>query len=151
MAVYFHNTLMPSGDYLRTTREFSSLQSLSRARKKGRAPVIVIGRFRFAHSTPEATAAFYGLPSWDGLPLITGNQVPAGLATLNKVSKLAKVGESQMLSWALFNRIDIYWIGGTFFARAGDARQIALAENARKAQFTKPKQKRIPKWRVFKG
>ncbi len=142
MAIYFHNTLLPSGDYLRTTRKFSSLQSLSRARKHGRAAVISIGRLKYAHSTPEATAAFYGVASWEGLPVITGDHVPAGLTALNKVSKLAKVGEALMLSWALFNRMDIYWIGGTFFARADDARQIALAETARKEQFTKPPKQR---------
>lgn len=116
MAIYFHNTLLPSGDYLRTTRKFSSLQSLSRARKHGRAAVISIGRLKYAHSTPEATAAFYGVASWEGLPAITGDHVPASLTALNKVSKLAKVGEALMLSWALFNRFDVYWISGVLFA-----------------------------------
>jgi hypothetical protein len=75
MAIYFHNTLLASGDFIRITRKYSSAQSLSRARKRGTAQIVAIGRMRFAHTTPEQVAAFHAIGSWQNS---TGNNRGAG-------------------------------------------------------------------------
>ncbi len=138
MAVYFHNSLLASADFIRTTRRFSSPQSLSRGSKRGTIQTVAIGRFRFIHTSPEQVAAFYSIPSWDGLPVITGNTVPGGLTSLNRISKKTGVGEAVIMSWALLNRLDVYWISGVLFAHLHLVQPIAQTEKERMASLTKP-------------
>lgn len=141
MAVYFQNTLLASGDFIRITRKYSSAQSLSRARKRGTAQIVAIGRMRFAHTTPEQVAALHAIGSWQNLQVIT--EVPGGLSSLNSISKKIGVGEAQMISWAVFNRIDVYWIGGTFFGNQQLLKAIADGEKQRMNSFTMQTKKQL--------
>lgn len=141
MAVYFHNTLLASGDFIRITRKYSSAQSLSRARKRGTAQIVAIGRMLFAHTTPEQVAAFHSISSWQNLHVIT--EVPDGLNSLSSISKKIGVGEAQIISWALFSRVDVYWIGGTFFGNQQLLTSIANAEEQRMNSFTKLTKKQL--------
>jgi hypothetical protein len=35
------------------------------------------------------------------------------------------VGEAVIMEWALFNRLDVYWIAGSFFANSAQAQMLA--------------------------
>lgn len=136
MAVYLNNSLIKSGDFIRTTRQYSSAQSLNRAKKKETKYVIAIGRMHFVYANAVEVAKLYSVDKWEGLPLI--ETVPAGLSPLSKISKKIKLGETVILSWALLNRMDVYWIAGTFFAHLQAAEQIAHTEKKRINALTIP-------------
>ncbi len=136
MALYFCKNYLTAGDYLRTTRQYSSAQSLSRASKNGRQRVHFIGGLSFVAGNSADIAALHGISSWEGLNVI--ETLPEGLDTLSRISKKVGVGEAVMLGWAMFNRMDVYWVGGHFAARLEPASQIAKHEKQRKATFTKP-------------
>ena len=136
MAIYFSNNLIKSGDFIRTTRRYSSAQSLNRAKQKKTHPVEAIGKLHFVYTHQKHVAELYSIHSWEGLPLI--NEVPAGLSPLSKISKQIKMGETVILSWALLNRLNVYWIAGHFFAHAYAVEAIARTEASRVSALTKP-------------
>ena len=136
MAVYFSNTLIKSGDFIRTTRIYSSAQSLNRDKKKGTHGVVAIGKLHFVRVNLDEVRNLYGVQSWDGLLLM--DEVPAGLSPLSKISKKIKMGEPVILGWALLNRLDVYWIDGHFFSHAHRVEEIAKAEPARVKALTIP-------------
>ncbi len=140
MAILIVKNMLTAADYIRTTRKYSSAQSLSRASKNNHKRVLSIGRLRFVNATHDSVSALHNVNSWEGLPTIT--TVPEGLSPLSRISKNIGVGENVMLGWALLNRMDTYWIGGHFAARQEDAQQIADTEKRRKASFTIPPVKR---------
>ena len=142
MAILTVKNMLAAADYIRTTREYSSAQSLSRAGKNRHKHVLAIGRLRFVHAIPDTVASLHGIRSWDGLPVVDGQSVPEGVRPLSRISKQIGVGESVMLGWALLNRMDVYWIGGHFVARQEDAQLITDSEKKRKASFTLPHEKR---------
>ena len=136
MAVYLNNSLIKSGDFIRSTRQYSSAQSLNRAKKKRTFPVVAIGKMHFVSGGAAKVAALYSIPSWEGLLLMS--EVPAGLTALSKISKKIKLGETVILGWALLNRLDAYWIAGHFFAHAHVVELLATREPARIKSFTIP-------------
>ncbi len=142
MAIFTVKNMLTAGDFIRTTREYSSAQSLSRAGKNRHKDVLAIGRLRFVYALPDSVAQLHGIKSWDGFQVISGVEVPEGLRPLSRISKQIGVGESVMMGWALLNRMDVYWIGGHFAARQEDAQLIADKEKKRKAAFTIPHEKR---------
>lgn len=136
MAILTVKNMLTASDFIRTTRQYSSSQSLSRASKNQHKHVLAIGRLRFVNAIPDRVASLHGISSWDGLQIATS--VPEGLSPLSRISKHIGVGESVMLGWALHNRMDVYWIGGHFAARQEDAQEIATKEKKRKASFSIP-------------
>lgn len=138
MAIYLNNRLIKSGDFIRTTRQYSSPQSLNNAKKKRTQHVVAIGKMHFVGVMPDKVAALYGINSWDDLLLTENGAVPAGLSPMSKISKRIKMGETVILSWAVTNRIDVYWIAGHFFAHEHAVMPIAHAEQKRIASLTIP-------------
>ncbi len=136
MAIYMNNRLIKSADFIRTTRRYSSPQSLNKAKKKRTQHVVAIGKMHFVGVMPENVAALYGISSWDGLLLTENGQVPAGLSPVSKVSKKVKLGESIILGWAVLNRLNVYWIAGHFFVHEYAVEQIADTEQKRMNSFT---------------
>lgn len=136
MALFIVKGLLSAADSIRTTRRYSSAQSLSRAAKNGNYHVLKAGRLRFVHAMDNEVADLHGVNSWEGLPTV--DQLPAGVVAVSRISKKIKVGEAVILGWALLNRMDAYWAGGHFVARHEDADAIAQHEKKRKASFTQP-------------
>ena len=138
MAIYIQSNLLTSGDFIRTTRRYSSPQSLSKARKRGTQHVVTIGRMHFVHAMPDKVAELYSVKSWERMPVLPRDHLPAGLTPLSKISKKIKLGETVILGWALLNRMDAYWIAGHFFAHQYAVEEIAHGEQKRLHSFTKP-------------
>lgn len=136
MALFIVKNMLTTADCIRTTRRYSSAQSLSRAVKNGSYHVMKAGRLRFARAMDSEVAALHGISSWEGLPAVS--EMPAGVIAVSRISKTIKLGEVVILAWALLNRMDAYWVGGHFVARFEDALSIAQHEKKRKASHTKP-------------
>src|SRR5262245_28814964 len=103
MAVLFQNTLLHSTEYLKISNVYSSPQSLSRAKKKGRMDLKSIGGFMFAKATPEQVRQAYSVATWDGLTVIAADKLPGGLVSINRISKSIRFSEASIIEWALFN------------------------------------------------
>lgn len=86
-----------------------------------------IGGMMFAPATSEQVQQAYSISSWQGLTVIEAEKIPGGLASINRISKSIGLGEATIIEWGLFNRLDVYWIGGRFFASPLQAEQVALA------------------------
>ena len=70
-------------------------------------------------------ARLFYVTTWHGLPLVEEEKLPAGLAPINRISKTIGVGEASIIEWGLFNRLNVYWISGTYFANPTEAKQLA--------------------------
>ncbi len=127
MAIYFQNTLVRTADFLKTSKRYSSSQSLSRAKKKGHIALKNVGSLVFAPGTAQQTAELYSVASWEGLRVIDAEKLPGGLTAINRIGKAIGVGEATIIEWGLFNRLDLYWVAGTFFANLLQAQSIAAA------------------------
>jgi hypothetical protein len=128
MAILFLDKLMRVSDFVKISDRYSSAQSVSRAKIKGRLPMKNIGGMSFAFADAVQVSKAYSIASWEGLQVIDANRLPRTLEPINRIGKTIGVGEASMIEWALFNRIDAYWIGGTFFAELSQAKQLAPAK-----------------------
>jgi len=125
MAIFIHNNLITTSDFLKISRRYSSLQSIARAKNRGRIKVIAIGKMQFVPATPEDVARFYNIPSWEGLPLVSPEMPLAGLTILSRIQKTIGRGEGEIVGWALFDHIDVIWIAGNLFADLGAVQRCA--------------------------
>lgn len=150
MAVYFQNTLVSISNYLKETNLYSSPQSVSRARKKGtlKATGVTVGEIFFVEMAPEISARLLLLPGWEGLPTVSTAQIPAGLTLLSRISKRIGMGEATILTWAVINKLDVYWVGGFAFANMAKAEELAALTRQQQA-IVKPKVKRKTRYRLL--
>lgn len=127
MAIFFQNTLVRTSDFVKISPRYSSVQSLWRAKKNGKVTVVTIGGLHYSPLPSEAVSMLYYLPNWHGLNIIGYEHIPPTVATLNHISKKIGVGEAVIIQWGIFNRLNVYWVGGTFFANPDEVAKIAAS------------------------
>ena len=142
MAIFIHNNLIATSDFLKITRRYSSLQSIARAKKKGFLKLVSIGKMQFAPATPDDVARFYNIPSWEGLPVVSPETPIAGLTILSRIQKTIGRGEGEIVGWALFNHIDVIWIAGNLFADLGAVQRCAAKMKASEVPTVQKNKKR---------
>ena len=125
MALLFQNSLMRVSDYIKVSPTYSSAQSVSRAKSKGILKTKVIGGMVFIPGSDLLVARLFYVASWQELPVVKEEQLPPGLVPINRISKTIGVGEATIIEWGLFNRLNVYWISGTYFANPTEAKQLA--------------------------
>ncbi len=125
MAIYFQNTLMRVSDFIKVSPKYSSAQSVSRAKTKKLLPTKTISGISFVNTDAALVSKIFSVTSWDKLQVIEAHQLPPSLKSFNKIRVSAGVSETQIIEWGFFNKMDVYWIGGTFFANPVDVKQLA--------------------------
>ncbi|MBK8659094.1 MAG: hypothetical protein IPN22_09550 [Bacteroidetes bacterium] len=132
MAIYIQNNVLTGGDFVRYTYDYSSSQSLHKARKKGFVQTYPTGRrSSLTFAPPDTVAKVHGVSTWQGLPLSPGNSLPEGLTSLRSAAKKMRVAEITIMGWAVLHLLDVYWAAGHFWVRPQDVKQVVHAEAER--------------------
>lgn len=109
---------------MKCSKKYSFHQSITRARQAGRIRSYKIAGLYFYEITPQETAGLFGISGWDGFAVVSKEQIPTGLTLLGSITKKAGVGEPFLFTLALLNQLDMYWVGGFYFANAAKAEEL---------------------------
>lgn len=147
MAIYIQNNLLTGADFVRYMYNYSSSQSLHKARKKGFVKTYTTGkRSSLTYAPPDTVAKVHGVKSWKEFSLSPDSSLPEGLASLKSAAKEMHVAEVTIVGWAVLHLLDIYWAAGHFWVRPHEVKRVVHAEAERiKAlePVTRTKRKRL--------